>query len=102
MRTKNNNGFNLRLLQGAAWLPLLTFAWLQLTLASHHFDHVAEYFSDSCHVCMQLDRLDDTSVDHSGLETPTFLSTAVQVVGTHGVLNRALTRQYDSRAPPQL
>ena len=102
MRAKNNNGFNLRLLRCAAWLPLLTVAWLQLTLASHHFDHVAEYFSDSCHVCVQLDRIDDTSVDNSGLETATFLPAAVPVAGTQGVLNRTPTRQFDSRAPPQL
>ena len=102
MLKKNNNPFSLHRLRRATWLPLLALAWLQLAAANHQFDHVADYFSDSCHVCVQLDRIDDSTVDHSRSQDA--VPTPVQKPATavrDAVPNAPLTA-FNPRAPPRL
>ncbi|MDG2376085.1 MAG: hypothetical protein P8M18_07015 [Woeseiaceae bacterium] len=86
----------------ATWLSMLMLAWLQLTMASHQFDHVADYFSDSCHVCAQLDRVDEGVYDHAAQALVFDISAVSPVVHFRGVTPQALDRQFDARAPPRL
>ena len=88
-------------LRRATWLAILPIALLQLTIATHQFDHVADYDEGTCNVCAQLDRI-DTAVDHSAesvsLPPNDIVRAATPVDSTAG--NRA--RNYDSRAPPKV
>lgn len=40
---------------------MLLLATLQLSSATHQFDHTASELGDVCSFCLQLDRLDDTT-----------------------------------------
>jgi len=101
LTNKNNNLATLILRRRASWFAALPIALLQLTIAAHHFDHVAEYIEGTCHVCVQLDRVDAT-VDHPA-EDPSkqsidFLKQEAPVV----LVARESVRNFDSRAPPHL
>jgi hypothetical protein len=89
-------------MRGAAWLALVSLAWLQLTLASHQFDHVAEYFADSCHVCFQLDRIDDAVVDVAVLPPPAPANDAKPEATLRTGFTAGFASAYRSRAPPLL
>jgi hypothetical protein len=45
----------------AVVFAVLLLAVLQLTTATHQFDHTANDLGDVCSFCLQLDRLDDIS-----------------------------------------
>jgi hypothetical protein len=76
-------------------------ALLQLTIAVHQFDHVADYIEGSCHVCGQLDRV-DAAVDHPA-ETASPLAIDFLRPDAPAIsVPRAPVRNFDSRAPPQL
>ena len=49
---------------------LLLLAALQLTNATHQFDHAASELGDVCSFCLQLDRLDDTSAAENAAVAP--------------------------------
>jgi len=99
---KNNNLADPEQRQGAVWFALLSVAWLQLALALHQFEHVAEYVEDSCQVCIQLDRVDDVAADRS--TSTSMLSTIGNLVprAPASVVGLATIRGFDSRAPPRL
>lgn len=101
MQKKSNILTSPRRLQRTTWLSLVALAWLQLTMANHQFDHVADYFSDSCHVCAQLDRVDEVVNDHAA-ETLAFDVSAISPVIAPGVIPQILDHQFDARAPPRL
>jgi len=94
-----NSLATLTTLRQAAWLAILPIALLQLTIATHQFDHVADYVEGTCHVCVQLDRI-DIAVDHSAvtvsLPSSDILPSATPVQSIPN--NRS--RNYNSRAPP--
>ena len=90
-----------RRLRKASWLALVSLAWLQLMLASHPFDHVAEYFDDSCHVCVQLDRTDDVAVDHVAPVATSVAHADLTVHREAGLVPSAFERGFQSRAPPR-
>ncbi|MGI9221484.1 MAG: hypothetical protein ACR2QS_10685 [Woeseiaceae bacterium] len=54
-----------------AVLAVLLLAALQLTNATHQFDHTANDLSEACSICVQLDRLDDVSVTDTDLAADT-------------------------------
>ena len=88
--------------RGAIRFALLSVAWLQLTIAVHQFEHVAGYVDDSCHVCVQLDRIDDAL---TGGAVPVAASATAQGGNLQlpaGFVSHTLTRSFDSRAPPSL
>jgi len=89
------------LLRRASWLAVVPIALLQLSIAVHQFDHVADYIEGSCHVCVQLDRI-DAAVDHpaeiASLHSIEFLQSTAPAVSAP----RVPVRNFDSRAPPQL
>ena len=99
---KSNNIADTRRLRKASWLALVSLAWLQLTLASHQFDHVAEYFDDSCHVCVQLDRTDDAGVDHAAFITAEIVPAMRPAYSDAGMAPNTIQRRYHSRAPPRI
>ena len=89
-------------IRGATWLALVSLAWLQLTLTSHQFDHVAEYFADSCHVCVQLDRTDDLTADLQVVPASSPFADAGPSATVTASPGPAIVTGYSSRAPPQL
>ena len=81
---------------------LLSVAWLQLTIAVHQFEHVAGYVDESCHVCVQLDRVDDAvSGDTAPAPAPAMIHRG-NVQPEAGRASRTIIRGFDSRAPPSL
>ena len=101
MVNKNNNMAISSLRRRAAWFAVLPIALLQLSLAVHQFDHTDDFVDGSCHVCVQLDRV-DLAVDHSAEQVPLasidlLWTKAPPVSVSHDVL-----RNFDSRAPPRL
>ena len=101
MLKKNNSLLSPDRLRRATWLPLLALAWLQLTQAAHQFDHVDDYAADSCEICVQLDRIDDSSVDQlpSGAVLPT--SVDLHAATGQAVLPSRSQPGFKSRAPPR-
>jgi hypothetical protein len=87
-------------LRKASWLALLSLAWLQLSLASHQFDHVVTYLADTCHVCVQLDRADDVAADQPMAVAVPFGAPVYAERLTVNVADAADVRQFDPRAPP--
>lgn len=101
MTDRINNLATLILRQRKAWFAVLPVLLLQVTLATHQFDHVADYVDSSCHVCVQLDR-DDAAVDHSidvalSLD-PGFLISDEPITS----VAQAAFRNFNSRAPPKI
>ena len=81
---------------------LLSVAMLQLTIAAHQFEHSAAYVDDSCHVCIQLDRIDDAvSGDPAPVAAPA-VAHGGSLEPKAGLVSRMLIRGFDSRAPPSL
>ena len=102
MLQKNNNLTGAEQRRGAFWLALFSIAWLQLSVAAHQFEHVAELLDDSCQVCIQLDRADDTVADHpEAASAPSFHGNLVWQSPAN-YLAGLQVRGFDSRAPPQL
>ncbi len=102
MINKGNNLSSFDLRRRAAWFAVLPIALLQLSIAAHQFDHVAEYVDEPCYVCVQIDRLDDVAADQS-ITTPVPLaidrsaSPASESAGSPAIIGG-----FDPRAPPQL
>ena len=80
---------------------LASLAWMQLAVAGHQFEHVDATFADSCEVCVQFDRSDDTVAEDC---VPAAIRTALDdrlptPFPDHEF--QALARGFDSRAPPK-
>ena len=100
----SNNDHNLATLiqrRRASWLAVLPIALLQLTIAIHQFDHVAEYIDGACHVCVQLDRV-DAAVDHPAEKVPQLSVDVLEVEAPPIRIARESVRNFESRAPPFL
>ena len=99
MAFKNNNIGASSLRRRAAWIALLPIGLLQLTIAVHQFEHIADYVDGPCDVCVQLDRI-DAAVDHATDTAPVqsidFVARVRPAVAPH----RGAVRNFDSRAPP--
>jgi len=101
LANKNNNLVTSILARRASWLAVVPIALLQLTIAVHQFDHVADYVEGSCHVCVQLDRF-DAAVDHP-VEITSLPSIGILKSDAPAVSAvRVPVRNFDSRAPPQI
>ena len=101
LSNKNDNLATLFRRRRIAWLALLPIALLQLTIVVHQFDHVADYVEESCHVCVQLDRV-DVAVDQAAERA---LLPLVDILWSQAPLasvTREILRNFDSRAPPGL
>ena len=102
MAYKSNKTSGPKRLRSVSWLALLSLAWLQVSLASHQFDHVAEYSADTCHVCVQLDRLDDLAVDQPDSQLIAFGRYVERRHLPAAVVDPAFVRYFETRAPPVL
>lgn len=83
----------------ASWLAVLPVALLQLTIAIHQFDHVAEYLEGTCDVCVQLDR-GDAAVDHPAQAAPKLPINVLEAEAPPALIAQERVRNFDSRAPP--
>lgn len=102
MLRKDNNLADAKQWRGALWLALFSIGWLQLSLAAHQFDHVAQQIDESCEVCVQLDRADDGAA-HSPTTTPKVA--AGDALARHApasVADRIFRIGFDARAPPRI
>ncbi len=78
---------------------LLLLAALQLTNATHQFDHAASELGDVCSLCLQLDRLDDISVAANAAVVPSNVAFAYgEFTQPLMVVSRLIFSQ--PRAPP--
>ena len=83
-------------------LAVLALAWLQLSTASHQFDHVADYVSETCHVCVHLDRVDDVTIDHSQAPAVAVLPGQSPAGSDNNAIPKAVQTAFNPRAPPRL
>ena len=102
MLTGTDRPFDHKRLRRATWLALISLAWLQLSIASHPFQHVAAYFADSCDVCAQLDRADDGPVGQSVPAAAQIGAVALVGRSPTTIIRQSVPRHFDSRAPPHL
>ena len=96
------NIFDVNRLRKATLLALFALASMQLAMAGHQFDHAAASAVESCHVCVQADRLDDLAVDAA---PQTEFYPQVQIAPQQLIATTradASARNFNSRAPPQL
>lgn len=100
MINKNNLASSI-LRRRAAWMALLPIALLQLAIALHQFEHAAEYIDGTCHVCVQLDRI-DAAVDHPAEKAPQPSIESLETEAPAVLVVREAVRNFDSRAPPLL
>ena len=78
---------------------MLLLAALQLTSATHQFDHTASELGDVCSFCLQLDRLDDISAAESAeVVVSSAHSAALEFTSLHTHVKRQIFSQ--PRAPP--
>ena len=91
-----------RRLRAAACLTMLSLALLQLSLASHQFDHPAGDLAEFCEICVKLERLDDATTwtapqDVNAVEEPVF-----ETIRPAVAVETSPVRPYRSRAPPKI
>lgn len=87
-------------LRASAWLTLLSLALVQLSLASHQFDHHATELAESCEVCVQLERLDDAASGHIAPDAAITVGYEAGLQDSAKVFLPSRTDSYLSRAPP--
>jgi hypothetical protein len=97
---KNNNIRKAIKRPTAVWFGLLSIVWLQLAFAVHQFDHVADYVGDTCEVCVQLDRVDDVTVDHALPVAEIHTSASLLAPPSSRAATFGIVRGFHSRAPP--
>ena len=102
MANKNNNLFRQTGLRRASWLALLSVAVLQVSLALHQFEHNDKNVGDTCELCVQLDRMGDAVADESSSSQLPVVYAALDWRTPVQLAGLVQTRNFDSRAPPQL
>ena len=83
-----------------ALLALLAIAWMQLSVAVHQFDHSTHAGTEACTVCIQLDRLDDVTVQGEAVRSTETIAAHV-LIAHHGIDHSQQVRPYAPRAPPR-
>jgi hypothetical protein len=99
---KSNKFFNVTRLRKATLLALFALASMQLVLAGHQFEHSAASAVESCHVCVQADRLDDTVVEHTSFAHIAGEQHSEPQQLTVAFVDDTAYRPFNSRAPPTL
>ena len=100
MATPQDNPVVLGRLRKASWFAFLCLALLQLAVAGHQFEHHAEFSADTCHVCVQLDRIDDTTVDSLANQPALVSAPAAFLTFSAAFAGATFFRHFDTRAPP--
>ena len=83
-----------------ALLVLVAIAWTQLSVAAHQFDHDAHAGAEACTVCIQLERLDDATLQSDAAQLTSTIPAAVPLLPQTANPSRSF-RHYASRAPPK-
>lgn len=94
--------FDLSRMRSGAWLALVALAASQFVLAGHQFEGDVSNVADLCHVCVQLDRLDDCVAAHVSLTTVEVSNQSAVPLPTATLSEPAPCRAFNSRAPPLL
>ena len=102
MRFDRDTEYAKRRLKAGSWLALLSLALLQFSLASHQYDHAADHLAESCDVCVQLERLDDSASGHAKPPVEPAAPRAHEPGLPGKEIGTVPVRPYLSRAPPQL
>lgn len=102
MISKTRQSASPRYRPAAFWLGVLSIAWLQLSVAAHQFDHDAGFLGETCQLCLQLDRSDDTDVCRTPALAAPAASSSIPVALHAPVAEIDSTRLFQPRAPPQL
>ena len=101
MQSKDYKLFSPFRLRKAAWLALVALAFLQLSIAGHQFDHSLSSVTDTCDLCVQLDRMDDGMAGHAASQFTYFgVPTQIPLVSTLTV-DDVCVHGFNPRAPPQ-
>jgi hypothetical protein len=87
-------------LRASAWLSLLSVALVQLSLASHQFDHAATELVDSCETCVQLERLDDAATGDAASDVLIAVAYGVEAHPANDVATPSPIEAYRPRDPP--
>jgi hypothetical protein len=87
-------------LRASAWLTLLSLALVQLSLASHQFDHHAADLVEKCEICVQLERLDDAASGHMAPDIAIPVASEVQHLAAAHAANPTRLEAYRPRDPP--
>lgn len=82
-----------------ALLVLMALVAMQVSYASHQFEHIADDVSTVCPVCVQLDRLDD-AVTHTPLVVVLREGFTYPTIAGHADATSQFVVPYRSRAPP--
>ena len=102
MTSKSDNFFNVTRLRKATLLALFALASMQLALAGHQFEHSAASAVESCHVCVQADRLDDSVVESSSFTPIAGEQHSEPQQLAIAIVDDSVRRPFNSRAPPKL
>jgi hypothetical protein len=84
-----------------ATVGLAALVFLQVSIASHQFEHVADDSTQYCRVCVQQDRLDDAVPVTTSVEVDPRPAVAATSDYTVPTLSRVAS-QFRARAPPSL
>ena len=81
------------------YVVLLALAWLQVSFASHQFEHAVGDLSDSCAVCSHFDRLEHSVAPDIGLpELPA--TSPLFVSRLSASADAKIVRAFFPRGPP--
>ena len=85
------------------WLALLPIVFLQLTLIAHQSeDYEINHNEDSCHICIQLERIDDNPFSEPVHFSLPQLNGPINLEKSSTLEQTALSWSFKSRAPPQV
>ena len=87
-------------LRASAWLTLLSLALVQLSLASHQFDHAATDLTDHCEVCVKLERLDDAAPGNALPTVALVPARGPSICAAVIAVNPSRVGAFDPRGPP--
>ena len=85
------------------WLALLPIVFLQLSFIAHQSeDYEVNHNEDSCHICIQLERIDDNSFSEPVHFSLPQLNGLINLEKSSPLEQAALSWSFKSRAPPQV
>lgn len=86
--------------RAAALLGLVALVMLQVSVAAHQFQHVADHGFSVCQVCSTQNQLDDAPVSAAQHVALPVSSNATGNTGAEPLVTTVIVAPYRSRAPP--
>ena len=85
------------------WLALLPIVFLQLSIITHQCeDYEVNHNEDSCHICTQLERIDDNPFSEPVHFSLPQLNGLINLEKSSTLEQTALSYSFRSRAPPHI